>query len=258
MKERRTIFTQAQGDIFKISINLCAHFSRSRWKHLKLKHQQVALYRTLSQFWAVSHSSDLQLMLAWWTQPTKSKSMTTHTLSLSMASPQRMTLMQKSKWSHTPLDSTRTSMETSVLNLFITWMNALSSFKWALWPNHAMFSVKTQHVKLISPFMVVLNLWWCDVVLWCECLRVSHIVCICSCVCDARLMSFGHTFRAQRPLRPSSLRLPGESDGEGDSRNSSPNSTISNSSNDGFGGLMSFASKNILILFGFFSAKSRL
>uniref|UniRef100_A0A3B3YIG4 MAP kinase-activating death domain protein n=1 Tax=Poecilia mexicana TaxID=48701 RepID=A0A3B3YIG4_9TELE len=45
-----------------------------------------------------------------------------------------------------------------------------------------------------------------------------------------------------RPLRPSSLRLPGESDGEGDSRNSSPNSTISNSSNDGFGGLMSFAS----------------
>ncbi|XP_050931177.1 MAP kinase-activating death domain protein isoform X8 [Lates calcarifer] len=47
---------------------------------------------------------------------------------------------------------------------------------------------------------------------------------------------------AQRPLRPSSLRLPGESDGEGDSRNSSPNSTISNSSNDGFGGLMSFAS----------------
>ncbi|XP_039988461.1 MAP kinase-activating death domain protein isoform X9 [Xiphias gladius] len=48
--------------------------------------------------------------------------------------------------------------------------------------------------------------------------------------------------KIQRPLRPSSLRLPGESDGEGDSRNSSPNSTISNSSNDGFGGLMSFAS----------------
>ncbi|XP_076589340.1 MAP kinase-activating death domain protein isoform X3 [Chaetodon auriga] len=48
--------------------------------------------------------------------------------------------------------------------------------------------------------------------------------------------------KAQRPLRPSSLRLQGESDGEGDSRNSSPNSTISNSSNDGFGGLMSFAS----------------
>uniref|UniRef100_A0A3Q3SCZ2 MAP kinase-activating death domain protein n=1 Tax=Mastacembelus armatus TaxID=205130 RepID=A0A3Q3SCZ2_9TELE len=48
--------------------------------------------------------------------------------------------------------------------------------------------------------------------------------------------------KVQRPLRPSSLRLPGESDGEGDSHNSSPNSTISNSSNDGFGGLMSFAS----------------
>ncbi|XP_030580096.1 MAP kinase-activating death domain protein isoform X5 [Archocentrus centrarchus] len=48
--------------------------------------------------------------------------------------------------------------------------------------------------------------------------------------------------KAQRPLRPSSLRLPGESDGEADSRNSSPNSTISNNSNDGFGGLMSFAS----------------
>uniref|UniRef100_A0A8C5BW54 MAP kinase-activating death domain protein n=1 Tax=Gadus morhua TaxID=8049 RepID=A0A8C5BW54_GADMO len=48
--------------------------------------------------------------------------------------------------------------------------------------------------------------------------------------------------KSQRPLRPSSLRLPGESDGEGDSRTSSPNSTISNNSNDGFGGLMSFAS----------------
>ncbi|KAM7424557.1 hypothetical protein PAMA_000753 [Pampus argenteus] len=48
--------------------------------------------------------------------------------------------------------------------------------------------------------------------------------------------------KVQRPLRPSSLRLPGESDGEADSRNSSPNSTISNNSNDGFGGLMSFAS----------------
>ncbi|XP_053721828.1 MAP kinase-activating death domain protein isoform X8 [Synchiropus splendidus] len=48
--------------------------------------------------------------------------------------------------------------------------------------------------------------------------------------------------KVSRPLRPNSLRLPGESDGEGDSHNSSPNSTISNSSNDGFGGLMSFAS----------------
>uniref|UniRef100_A0A6Q2Y6R3 MAP kinase-activating death domain protein n=1 Tax=Esox lucius TaxID=8010 RepID=A0A6Q2Y6R3_ESOLU len=48
--------------------------------------------------------------------------------------------------------------------------------------------------------------------------------------------------KPQRPLRPSSLKLPGESDGEGDSHNSSPNSTISNNSSDGFGGLMSFAS----------------
>uniref|UniRef100_A0A673M6C8 MAP kinase-activating death domain protein n=1 Tax=Sinocyclocheilus rhinocerous TaxID=307959 RepID=A0A673M6C8_9TELE len=45
--------------------------------------------------------------------------------------------------------------------------------------------------------------------------------------------------KPSRPLRPSSLKLPGESDGEGDSRNSSPNS---NNSSDGFGGLMSFAS----------------
>lgn len=118
MKESRIIFTQ--GDILTTLIYLYARFFRSRGKHLKLKHQQVLLYRTLSLHWAVSHSSDLQLMLAWWTQPTKSKSMTTHTLSLSTASPQRMTLMQKSKWSHTPLDSTRTSMATSVLNLFIT------------------------------------------------------------------------------------------------------------------------------------------
>uniref|UniRef100_A0A3B4CAK7 MAP kinase-activating death domain protein n=1 Tax=Pygocentrus nattereri TaxID=42514 RepID=A0A3B4CAK7_PYGNA len=48
--------------------------------------------------------------------------------------------------------------------------------------------------------------------------------------------------RPSRPLRPSSLKLPGESDGEGDSKNSSPNSTISNNSGDGFAGLMSFAS----------------
>lgn len=129
-------------------------FFRSRGKHLKLKHQQVLLYRTLSPDWAVSHSSGLQLTLAWWTQPTKSKSMTTHTLSPSMASPQRMTLMQKSKWSHTPLDSTRTSMATSVLNLFITWMNALSSFKWALWP--------TMQCYLAKPSMSIyfLHSWW--------------------------------------------------------------------------------------------------
>ncbi|XP_036440156.1 MAP kinase-activating death domain protein isoform X9 [Colossoma macropomum] len=48
--------------------------------------------------------------------------------------------------------------------------------------------------------------------------------------------------KPSRPLRPSSLKLPGESDGEGDSKNSSPNSTISNNSSDGFAGLMSFAS----------------
>ncbi|XP_035376932.1 MAP kinase-activating death domain protein isoform X27 [Electrophorus electricus] len=48
--------------------------------------------------------------------------------------------------------------------------------------------------------------------------------------------------KPSRPLRPSSLRLPGESDGEGDSKNSSPNSSVSNNSSDGFGGLMSFAS----------------
>uniref|UniRef100_A0A3B4UQ98 MAP kinase-activating death domain protein n=1 Tax=Seriola dumerili TaxID=41447 RepID=A0A3B4UQ98_SERDU len=83
---------------------------------------------------------------------------------------------------------------------------------------------------------------------------ISHVVCIfyvslfllvCVCVCvfvtHANVV-WWFFFRVQRPLRPSSLRLPGESDGEGDSRNSSPNSTISNSSNDGFGGLMSFAS----------------
>lgn len=93
-------------------------------------------------------------MLAWPTKPTKSKSMTTHTLSLSMAFPQRMTLMQKSTWSHTPLDSTRTSMATSVFNLFITWMNALSSFKWALWP--------TMQCSLSKPSMsnYSLHSWW--------------------------------------------------------------------------------------------------
>ncbi|KAJ8394925.1 hypothetical protein AAFF_G00040480 [Aldrovandia affinis] len=48
--------------------------------------------------------------------------------------------------------------------------------------------------------------------------------------------------KAQKPPRPSSLKLPGDSDGESDSHASSPNSTISNNSNDGFGGLMSFAS----------------
>ncbi|XP_061100684.1 MAP kinase-activating death domain protein isoform X4 [Conger conger] len=45
-----------------------------------------------------------------------------------------------------------------------------------------------------------------------------------------------------KPPRPSSLKLPGDSDGESDSHASSPNSTVSNNSTDGFGGLMSFAS----------------
>ncbi|XP_039610015.1 MAP kinase-activating death domain protein isoform X18 [Polypterus senegalus] len=48
--------------------------------------------------------------------------------------------------------------------------------------------------------------------------------------------------RSQKPLRPSSLKLPSDSDAESDSRASSPNSTVSNNSTEGFGGLMSFAS----------------
>ncbi|XP_064191805.1 MAP kinase-activating death domain protein isoform X2 [Anguilla rostrata] len=48
--------------------------------------------------------------------------------------------------------------------------------------------------------------------------------------------------KALKPPRPSSLKLPGDSDGETDSHASSPNSTVSNNSTDGFGGLMSFAS----------------
>uniref|UniRef100_A0A8C4TH58 MAP kinase-activating death domain protein n=1 Tax=Erpetoichthys calabaricus TaxID=27687 RepID=A0A8C4TH58_ERPCA len=48
--------------------------------------------------------------------------------------------------------------------------------------------------------------------------------------------------RSQKPLRPSSLKLPSDSDAESDSRASSPNSTVSNNSSEGFGGLMSFAS----------------
>ncbi|XP_059831329.1 MAP kinase-activating death domain protein isoform X2 [Hypanus sabinus] len=47
--------------------------------------------------------------------------------------------------------------------------------------------------------------------------------------------------RPLKPLRPNSLKLPSDSEVESDSRASSPNSTISNSS-DGFGGFMSFAS----------------
>ncbi|XP_064221025.1 MAP kinase-activating death domain protein isoform X47 [Aotus nancymaae] len=47
---------------------------------------------------------------------------------------------------------------------------------------------------------------------------------------------------AQKLLRPNSLRLASDSDAESDSRASSPNSTISNTSTEGFGGIMSFAS----------------
>ncbi|XP_072554629.1 MAP kinase-activating death domain protein-like isoform X5 [Paramormyrops kingsleyae] len=48
--------------------------------------------------------------------------------------------------------------------------------------------------------------------------------------------------KAQKPLRPNSLKLPGDSDGESDSRGSTPNSNVSNTSNEGLGSLMSFAS----------------
>ncbi|XP_044872205.1 MAP kinase-activating death domain protein isoform X31 [Mauremys mutica] len=48
--------------------------------------------------------------------------------------------------------------------------------------------------------------------------------------------------RSQKLLRPNSLKLGNDSDVESDSRGSSPNSTISNNSSEGFGSLMSFAS----------------
>ncbi|KAM5138620.1 MAP kinase-activating death domain protein isoform 6-T6 [Mantella aurantiaca] len=51
--------------------------------------------------------------------------------------------------------------------------------------------------------------------------------------------------RSQKPLlRPNSLKLASDSDAETDSRGSSPTSTVSNNSsnNEGFGGIMSFAS----------------
>uniref|UniRef100_A0A4X1VT48 MAP kinase-activating death domain protein n=1 Tax=Sus scrofa TaxID=9823 RepID=A0A4X1VT48_PIG len=48
--------------------------------------------------------------------------------------------------------------------------------------------------------------------------------------------------RAQRLLRPNSLKLASDSDAESDSRASSPTSTVSNNSTEGFGGIMSFAS----------------
>ncbi|XP_068844300.1 MAP kinase-activating death domain protein isoform X25 [Capricornis sumatraensis] len=49
----------------------------------------------------------------------------------------------------------------------------------------------------------------------------------------------GH--RAQKLLRPNSLKLASDSDAESDSRASSPTSTVSNNSTEGFGGIMSFA-----------------
>ncbi|XP_042315709.1 MAP kinase-activating death domain protein [Sceloporus undulatus] len=48
--------------------------------------------------------------------------------------------------------------------------------------------------------------------------------------------------RPPKPLRPNSLKLGNDSDAESDSHASSPNSTISNNSTEGFGGIMSFAS----------------
>ncbi|XP_032495821.1 MAP kinase-activating death domain protein isoform X33 [Phocoena sinus] len=47
---------------------------------------------------------------------------------------------------------------------------------------------------------------------------------------------------AQKLLRPNSLKLASDSDAESDSRASSPTSTVSNNSTEGFGGIMSFAS----------------
>lgn len=184
-------------------------FSRTRRKYLRLKHQLPQLYRILFLHWALSLSWGHHLTAAWWPQITKSKSMTTRTLSLSMAFLRKMTMMQKSKWSRTLPDSTKTSMATSVFNMCINVDIVLSFLK--------------VNFRSILYFILLL----CTTIIF----YVYH--------------TFYHLwlFRTQRLLRPSSLRLPGESDGEGDSRNSSPNSTISNSSNDGFGGLMSFASK---------------
>nr|KAF6438177.1 MAP kinase activating death domain [Molossus molossus] len=47
---------------------------------------------------------------------------------------------------------------------------------------------------------------------------------------------------AQTLLRPNSLKLASDSEAESDSRASSPTSTVSNNSTEGFGGIMSFAS----------------
>ncbi|KAM5316632.1 MAP kinase-activating death domain protein isoform 23-T25 [Glossophaga mutica] len=57
-----------------------------------------------------------------------------------------------------------------------------------------------------------------------------------------RFSQHGSGSRAQKLLRPNSLKLASDSDAESDSRASSPTSTISNNSTEGFGGIMSFAS----------------
>nr|KAF6343131.1 MAP kinase activating death domain [Pipistrellus kuhlii] len=57
-----------------------------------------------------------------------------------------------------------------------------------------------------------------------------------------RFSQHGSGSRAQKLLRPNSLKLASDSDAESDSRASSPTSTISNNSTESFGGIMSFAS----------------
>ncbi|XP_044293018.1 MAP kinase-activating death domain protein isoform X45 [Varanus komodoensis] len=55
---------------------------------------------------------------------------------------------------------------------------------------------------------------------------------------------FNQTLNGNRPLnplRPNSLKLGNDSDAESESHASSPNSTVSNNSSEGFGGIMSFA-----------------
>ncbi|XP_021048107.1 MAP kinase-activating death domain protein isoform X20 [Mus pahari] len=63
---------------------------------------------------------------------------------------------------------------------------------------------------------------------------------ICKSTVDRRQTETGEG--AQKLLRPNSLKLASDSDAESDSRASSPNSTVSNTSTEGFGGIMSFAS----------------
>ncbi|KAM8813896.1 MAP kinase-activating death domain protein isoform 13-T18 [Rhynchonycteris naso] len=57
-----------------------------------------------------------------------------------------------------------------------------------------------------------------------------------------RFSQHGSGHRAQKLLRPNSLKLASDSDAESDSRASSPTSTVSSNSTEGFGGIMSFAS----------------